>query len=308
MDVRYYTELWNTNFVALITPMHINDKINFSGLEQLIEHTYPYVHGYVVNGTTGNECSLDIKEKLQVLNFVNKVAGQDKFIISGDGSSSTKEAVDYLKTVEKKIGVYTHLQLSPPRANPTQEGIYQHYKKCSDAIDGRLILYSFPERTGGEGISLQTIERLSELDNIIGIKDGNIDRIKKIFNLTKDKEFTVLCGNDKSVYEAINYCKNRIGVCSGGVNNIIPDAFNEMIVASGRLDQLDYVERAKSIQENLNNLYSAFDLEPNPIGIIHYALELIGISAGVPRLPLIEPKDKIKEKIENVLVKLDLIE
>jgi len=293
-------------FPALITPMkkdsdRLNHKINFDAFRRLIEYvTNGGVTGIVPSGCTGHACSLTTKEQIKLISFARENTKEKFSVIAGDGSNCTREAIELAKKIED-TGVKTHLQISPYQNKPVQKGLFEHYAKIAEAIDGEIIVYNVPSRTG-KNIEPETVAGLAkEFSNIIGIKEasGNIEQIKKVIELTKDFDFDVISGDDGLTLDII---KAGGTGCISVAANIAPKKTSEYI----RLALEGNFSDAQKIDAELQPLFNALFIETNPCPA-HYALEKMGIEAGIPRLPLVEITAESKKQVDRVLEQLKLI-
>lgn len=293
-------------FPALVTAMkedgnRLSHEMNFDGQKQLIDYVLKGgVNGIVPSGCTGHAAVLTVEEQAKLVAFARESCPERIPVIAGDGSNCTREAIDLAKKIED-VGVKLHLQISPYQNKPTQEGLYQHYATIADAIDGEIIVYNVPGRTGRNIEAATTIRLAKEFSNIIGIKEasGNLEQIKEIIAGTSDLNFAIISGDDGLTYEII---KAGGTACISVAANIAPKETSEMIslALDGKLDE------AKVADEKLQPLFKILFIETNP-GPAHYALRKKGIAVGVPRLPLVDVLPESGQKIEEELRKLNLI-
>jgi len=255
--------------------------------------------GLVVVGTTGESPTLVLTEELRLFSEVKEAVGERGTVIAGTGSNSTAEALTTTKEAEQ-IGVDACLLVVPYYNKPTQEGLYQHFKTIAQSTALPCILYNVPSRTV-VSLTADTIIRLSQIDNIIGVKEasGNLDQISKVISGAKEG-FRVWSGNDGDTllilalggYGGISVASNLIGK---QIKSII-DSFT-----SGK------TEEAAAIHRHLLPLINALFIVSNP-SPVKYALNHIGFNTGKPRLPLVEPDEKsaavIKDTLKNY--KIDL--
>lgn len=292
-------------FPALVTPMkedgnRLNHEINFEAFKQLIEYVMRGgCTGIVPSGCTGHAASLTVEEQVKLIATAREQVPEKVPVIAGDGSNCTREAIVLAKKIED-AGIKMHLQISPYQNKPTQEGLYQHYAAIANAINGEIIVYNVPGRTG-RNVEPETVARLAEeFSNVIAVKEasGNIEQIKKIIGLTKGLDFDVLSGDDGLTLEII-----RAGGtgCISVAANIAPEPTGKYIslALEGNFGE------AKEIDSRLQPLFKALFIETNP-SPAHYALRKMGINAGVPRLPLVDVTKESAEKIDAVLSQLSL--
>ncbi len=292
-------------YPALVTPIKdngdaLNNPVDQEAMNQLIDYVINGgVTGVLVAGCTGHACSLTWNEQISLMkNSLEHVNGRVP-VLAGDGSNCTREAISAAKEIED-LGITTHLQISPYQNKPMQEGIFQHYSAIASKIDGKIILYNVPGRTG-KNIEAETTVRLAEEhSNIIAVKEasGNMEQIKKIIDATTNMDFSVISGDD-----GINIDLIRAGG-TGSISvaaNVDPKRTSESV----GLALSKNFEGAEKIDQTLRPLYDALFLETNP-SPVHYALRKMGIPVGVPRLPLIDVTDATKIKMDAVLKDLQL--
>jgi 4-hydroxy-tetrahydrodipicolinate synthase len=284
-------------YTALVTPFK-NNKIDEKSLEKLVEFQIKNgVSGIVPCGTTGESPTLSHKEHNLVIELCVKIANGRVKIMAGTGSNSTDEAVEMTKHA-KKVGADSCLIVAPYYNKPTAEGIYQHYKAL-DKCGIPLYIYNVPGRSV-INISDQNLARLSELKNVVGIKDatGDLARVATM-RLAITKKFSFLSGEDVT---AVGY--NAMG--GNGVisvtSNIAPKLVSNLQKAT---EKGDY-KTALKIQDQLTALHDVMFCETNPIPV-KYAASLMGLCSPETRLPLVTPSDAAKAKIKAEMIKLKLI-
>ncbi len=293
-------------YPALMTCMKedgnkLNHAIDYDGFKQLIDYTLKEgVNGIVPSGCTGHAASLTIEEQIKLIAFARENVKEGTTVIAGDGSNCTREAISLAKELEN-IGIKIHLQISPYQNKPTQEGLYQHYAAIAEAINGEIIVYNVPGRTGKNIEADTTIRLAKEYSNIIAVKEasGNIEQINKISEQTSDLDFTVVSGDDGLTLDIIK--GGGTGVISVAAN-IAPKLTSEMV----NLALEKKYDEAAALNEKLTALFNIMFIETNPCPA-HYAAKRLGIPAGTPRLPLVEVTDASKQKIDEVLKGLSLI-
>jgi len=285
-------------FTAIVTPFK-GGQVDEKAFKGLIRFGLDGgVSGFVPCGTTGESPTLSHEEHNRVVEMtVKEVAGQVK-IIAGTGSNSTEEAISLTKHA-KKVGVDAALLVSPYYNKPTQEGLYRHFKAIAEAVDIPLVLYNIQGRTG-VNIENSTMERLSRLPNIVGVKEasGSILQMSEVIRLC-GPDFDVLSGDDQMTFPLM--ALGGKGVISV-VTNIIPDKMSALVrhMLAGEID------KARAIHFEIFELCQAMFVETNPIPI-KAALGLMGKIEPEFRLPLCPPASASLEKIRNVLSKLNLI-
>ncbi|MFA5992979.1 MAG: 4-hydroxy-tetrahydrodipicolinate synthase [Candidatus Pacearchaeota archaeon] len=293
-------------FAAIPTPIasdveNLDAPIALNPACDLLERLSKYVDGVVVCGCTGHDSSFSVEEQVGFIRFVQENFGKKLEVIAGDGANSTKEAIELAQRVEAEAGVFVHLQISPYKVKPEQEGIMKHYEAVANSIEGRVILYDVPTRTGGVGISPGTAVRLAKHPQIIGIKeaapgDEGIERATEIIQSTLGEDFFVLSGNDEYTLELLR--RGAMGAISVGANVESDVAFVSTHFGAN-------YEKACQVDERLKPLYDILFVETNPQPL-HYMLRQQGFNVGVPRLPLTEVRPENRIQIREVMMRLNL--
>jgi 4-hydroxy-tetrahydrodipicolinate synthase len=265
------------SMVALVTPFK-EGKVDWQSLDALVNfHVQNGTSGIVPCGTTGESATLDHKEHHEVIERVIKAVNKRIPVIAGTGSNSTAEAVALTKGAEK-AGADGALMISPYYNRPTQEGIYQHYKKIASEVGIPIIVYNIPGRTGSK-IEPETLARLAEIKNVAGVKEatGSVDQAIDVIRLCGDN-LAVYSGEDSLTFSLM--ALGGKGVIST-VANIVPKEMSELTDAclEGKW------ERGRDLQLKLIPLIRSVFLETNPIPI-KTALALMGKCGGELRLPL----------------------
>ena len=279
------------SIVALITPF-LNNSLNEDVYRKLIHyHLKNGTNGVVPGGTTGESPTLSHDEHKKIIEIAIKESGGKIPVIAGTGSNSTSEAVELSKYAEK-AGSDALLVVTPYYNKPTQEGLYQHYKKINDSVGIPIIIYNIPSRSVID-MSVDTMSKLFELKNIAGVKDatGNLDRVDQQLKVMGN-EFIQLTGNDDNALEF----NKRGGMGSISVTaNIAPKLCSEFqnSCANGFKDS----ERLDNV---LQPVHAAMFIESNP-SPVKYAASLIGLCDPNVRLPLVQVKEDTKKKISEAL-------
>jgi 4-hydroxy-tetrahydrodipicolinate synthase len=269
--------MFTGSMVALVTPFK-EGKVDWQSLDALVNfHVQNGTSGIVPCGTTGESATLDHKEHHEVIERVIKAVNKRIPVIAGTGSNSTAEAVALTKGAEK-AGADGALMISPYYNRPTQEGIYQHYKKIASEVGIPIIVYNIPGRTGSK-IEPETLARLAEIKNVAGVKEatGSVDQAIDVIRLCGDN-LAVYSGEDSLTFSLM--ALGGKGVIST-VANIVPKEMSELTDAclEGKW------ERGRDLQLKLIPLIRSVFLETNPIPI-KTALALMGKCGGELRLPL----------------------
>ena len=213
-------------------------------------------------------------------------------IIAGTGSNSTDEAVELSKFAEK-AGSDALLIVTPYYNKPTQEGLYQHYKKINDNVGIPILIYNIPSRSVID-MSVDTMSKLYQLKNIAGVKDatGDLNRVNEQLK-AMGKDFIQLTGNDDNAFEF----NKRGGVGAIGVTaNIAAKLSSDFQKAC-----VDDIDKAKAIDKILQPLHSSLFIESNP-SPVKYAASLLGMSSASVRLPLVEVTEETKKVSEALKV------
>jgi 4-hydroxy-tetrahydrodipicolinate synthase len=269
--------MFTGSMVALVTPFK-NGQVDWPSLEALVEfHLQNGTNGIVPCGTTGESATLSHTEHDEVIRSVIKTVNKRVPVIAGTGSNSTDEAVRLTKEAERS-GADGALMISPYYNRPTQEGIYQHYKKVASAVGIPLIVYNIPGRTGSK-IEPETLARLAEIKNVAGVKEatGSVDQAIDVIRLCGDR-LAVYSGEDSLIYSLMSL--GGKGVIST-VANVAPKQTAQLAQAclAGRWDE------ARKMQFQLIPLIRSLFIETNPIPV-KTALALMGKCSGELRLPM----------------------
>ncbi|WP_413174598.1 4-hydroxy-tetrahydrodipicolinate synthase [Anabaena azotica] len=291
---------FGTIVTAMITPFKADGSVNYDVAAKLAAHLVDNgTDTLVVCGTTGESPTLTWDEEYQLfVEVLQAVEGKAK-VIAGCGSNSTTEAIAATQKAAK-IGVHGSLQVVPYYNKPPQAGLYQHFGAIAQACpDLPMLLYNVPGRTG-QNLSPETVVRLAQIDNIVGIKEasGNLDQASEIRRLTP-KEFQIYAGDDSLTLPLLAIgSKGVVSVASHLVGNQLKQMIKSFHEGS--------IEIATEIHLQLFPLFKALFLTTNPIPV-KQALKLQGWEVGSVRSPLWEADAEICQKIEDVLNKLSLI-
>ena len=287
--------------VALVTPFK-NNKLDEESYIKLIHfHIENGTKGLVPAGTTGESPTLSHDEHQRVIDLCVKESKGNAPVIAGTGSNSTEEAISLTSHAEK-IGADAALVVTPYYNKPTQEGLYQHYKSINDKCGIPIIIYNIPSRSVID-MSVDTMARLYELNNIVGVKDatGDLDRV----NLTLEKlgkEFIQLTGNDEN---ALDF-NRRGGVGTISVTaNIAPKLCAEFQKFSLMKDDKSQSE-AEKFNKILLPLHDAMFVESNP-SPVKYAAKLLNLCEDDVRLPMVRISESNKEIVKKALQSAKLI-
>jgi 4-hydroxy-tetrahydrodipicolinate synthase len=287
--------------VALVTPFK-NDKLDDATYIKLIHfHIKNGTNGLVPAGTTGESPTLSHDEHQRVIELCVKESNGKLPVFAGTGSNSTEEAIS-LTTHAEKIGATGALIVTPYYNKPTQEGLYQHYKAINDKCGIPILIYNIPGRSVID-MSVDTMSRLYELKNIIGVKDatGDLNRVDQTLK-KMGKDFIQLTGNDDNAFEF----NKRGGVGAISVTaNIAPKLCSEFQKLSVMNDEKSALE-TKKLNDILQPIHNSMFIESNP-SPVKYAAKLLGLCEEDVRLPLVTVTEKNKEIIKKTLKTANLI-
>ena len=285
--------------VALITPMFDDGSVDYDALNNLIDfHIDAGTSSIVSVGTTGESATVGVKEHLKIIKHTIEYAARRIPIIAGTGANSTSEAIE-LTQEAKNLGADACLLVTPYYNKPTQEGLFHHFKLIADSVDIDQILYNVPGRTA-VNMSVETTARLSEISNIIGIKDatGDLTIIRELVKSCPE-DFLLLTGDDATALDFLLLGGH------GGISvtaNVTPKELQKvyMTAIAGN------AEVARQANKELTNLHQNLFLESNPIPV-KWALHKMGLCSKGIRLPLLELSSEFRLVIENDLKELNLL-
>ena len=267
--------------VAIVTPFTENG-VNFDKLGELIDFQINEgIDSIIICGTTGEASTMPDDEHKAVIKFAVEKVSKRVPVIAGTGSNDTNHAISLSKYAEE-VGADAILSVTPYYNKTTQKGLYEHFKLIANSIKTPVVLYNVPGRTG-LNIDPQTVKQLSEIDNIVAIKECNLNQVGEIVKICPD-DFTVYSGNDDQVVPLLALGgKGLISVMA----NIIPKKAHDLVSTflAGN------IEESRKIQLDLLNLIKALFIEVNPIPI-KAAMNLMGMEVGKCRLPLVDMSEK----------------
>lgn len=281
------------SLVAIVTPMHADTSLDLPCLRRLIDwHIAEGTDGIVIVGTSGESPTVSVEEHCELIRLtVEHTAGRIP-IIAGSGGNSTAEAIKLTKFA-REVGADASLQVVPYYNRPNQEGLYQHFRHIAEAVDLPIILYNVPGRTVAD-MSNETILRLAQIPNIIGIKDAtaNIARATDLIRLA-DPDFAIYSGDDATAM-ALMLCggKGNISVTA----NVAPRAMHDLCAAAMRGD----VQQAIAMNNRLLPLHNKLFCEPNPLPVKWAMTEMGLIGPGI-RLPLVALAPEYHEIVRHAM-------
>lgn len=285
--------------VALVTPF-LDGQLDEQGLIDLIEFQISNgTHGIVPCGTTGESATIGFDEHKRVIDLTVKTVGGRVPVIAGTGANNTLEAIELTESA-KESGADAVLSVVPYYNKPDQEGMYLHFKTIAEAVDIPVVLYNVPGRTV-VSMAPDTVARLAQIDNIIGIKEatGSLEQVSDVIRKTPD-DFIVLSGDDFSSMPSV--LVGGHGVISV-ISNVYPQGMAKMMeyALEGNL------EKAKELHYRMYDVMKLMFSVPSPAPA-KKALEMMGmIQSGAPRLPIAPVPDAAAENLRKGLVGLGLL-
>ena len=285
---------------AMITPFDIEGNVDYAKAEQLAIHLVETgTDTIVVCGTTGESPTLSWDEEYKLFSVLQQtIAGKAK-IMAGTGSNSTSEAIS--ATIKAAhLGLDGTLQVTPYYNKPPQEGLYQHFRAIAEAApELPILLYNVPSRTGCK-LEPETVAKLAEISNIIGIKEatGDLDQASQIRALTP-AEFTIYSGDDSLTLPLM-------AVGAKGVVSVASHLVGKQLQAMMQCFAVGKVQEALQIHIQLFPLFKALFLTSNPIPL-KVAMRLLGLDTGVVRSPLVAGTTELEAKLKVVLQKLGIL-
>ncbi len=287
--------------VALITPFKNNGLDEEAYIKLIHFHIDNGTNGLVPAGTTGESPTLSHDEHQRVIDLCIKEGNGKIPVIAGTGSNSTEEAIS-LTTHAEKAGANGALIVTPYYNKPTQEGLYQHYKAINDKCGIPIIIYNIPGRSVID-MSVDTMARLYELKNIVGVKDatGDLERVNQTL-VKMGKDFIQLTGNDDNAFEF----NKRGGVGTISVTaNIAPKLCSDFQKFS-KSDTDNEIKEAERLDKILQPVHHSMFVESNP-SPVKYAAKLLRLCDDNVRLPLVKVTDTTKEIVKKALQSANLI-
>lgn len=291
--------MFRGSITALVTPFK-GESVDEASFQNLVQRQVDEgTHGVVPVGTTGESPTLSHAEHKRVVELCVEVVGGKIPVIAGAGSNSTEEAVD-LAQHAKGAGADAVLVVTPYYNKPMQEGLFQHYKAINDAVELPIFIYNIPGRSVID-MSVETMARLFELENIVGVKDAtaNIARVSEQRAAMGDA-FIQLSGEDAT---ALGFMAHGGRGCISVTSNVAPTLCSQFQNAC--LDG-DYA-KALELQDRLMPLHEALFVESNPAPT-KYALQRLGLASDEVRLPLVALSDEGRRVVDQALVKSGLID
>ena len=279
------------SIVALITPFKDENLSESEYIKLINYHLENGTNGVVPGGTTGESPTLSHNEHRKIIEIAVKECNGKIPVLAGTGSNSTDEAIELSKFAEK-AGSDALLVVTPYYNKPTQEGLYQHYKKINDNVGIPIIIYNIPSRSVID-MEVDTMTKLYELKNIKGVKDatGDLNRVDQQLK-AMGKEFIQLTGNDDNALEF----NKRGGVGAIGVTANIAAKLSSEFQKACEND----INEAVKLDQLLQPLHTSLFIESNP-SPVKYAASLLGMCKPTVRLPLVEIREETKKQVSEAL-------
>ena len=302
-------EKYGKILVPMVTPFKEGDQsVDYEAVvsiaEKLIDDNK--ADSIILSGTTGEFFTMSFEERVKLFQVVKEAVGNKIPLIAGVGSSSTIETIALAKKAEE-LGYDVAMIVSPYYTKPIQNELYNHFKKVAESVHIQLMLYNIPIFTG-VNINSDTVVKLSEIDNIVAIKEEaelNPKQMTEFINTTPDN-FIIYCGDDTMILEAFAQGGvKRIGGIISGASHIIGVQLRNMIeiFLKGR------VQEAAEMQQNFLPLFRSWGQSGriNPVSLLKEAMKMVGYNAGIPRLPLAPGTEEEIAEVRKVMKKLGII-
>lgn len=285
--------------IALVTPFNEDGSVDYHSLANLIE--YQIQNGadfFCILATTGEAPCLTTEEKLRIKDLVVTTINGRVPILLGCGGNNTASVVDELNTIDLK-GISGILSVCPFYNKPSQEGLYQHFKKIAAATTLPVVLYNVPGRTGVNLKAETTVRLAKDCENIVAIKEasGSLEQVDEIIK-NKPAEFDVISGDDALTFPMI--ACGAVGVISV-IGNALPKEFSKMI----RLELKGEYEAAREIHHKFTDIFELLFVDGNPAGV-KAMLHEMGFIKNVLRLPLVPTRISTLHKLSDMVKGLKL--
>lgn len=287
---------------ALITPMNEDESVSEDGLHKIIEYVISGgVHGIFILGSQGESFALTLEEKKRVIEVTVAASAGRVPIYVGTGMITTAQSVQMTK-IAKELGADAVSVITPYFITPSQQELYDHYKAIAESAgDMPVLLYNNPMRSG-VSIDIATVLKLAEVKNIVGMKDSSADLIQTMayINATQGMNFSVLVGNDASIFAAlVSGGKGAVAATANVAPALIVGIYNA--VNSGDID------KARELQYKLFPMRNAFGLGTFPV-VVKEAMNMMGLPAGPARRPIQGLSPEKRQELRKVLLKAGLLE
>ena len=301
-------EKYGKILVPMVTPFKEDQSVDYEAavsiVEKLIEDNM--ADSIILSGTTGEFFTMNLEERVKLFQVIKEAVGNKITLIAGVGSPSTIETMALAKKAEE-IGFEIMMVVSPYYTKPTQKELYNHFKKVAESVNIQMMLYNIPIFTG-VNINPEAVAKLSEIENIIAIKEEaelNPKQMTEFMNATPD-DFVIYCGDDPMILEAFAQggTERIAGIVSGG-SHIIGVQLREMI----KMFNAGKVQEAAKIQQKYLPLFRIMGQNgrTNPVSLLKEAMKMVGYNAGIPRLPLTPGTEEEIAEVRKVMKGLGII-
>jgi|SRR5450830_146576 len=301
-------EKYGKIFVPLVTPFKEDQSVDYKAAVSIAEKLIKdnQADSLVLSGTTGEFFTMNFEERVKLFQVIKEAVGEKIPLMAGVGCASTIETIALAKKAEE-LGFEIMMVVSPYYTKPTQKELYNHFKKVAESVNIQMMIYNIPIFTG-VNVSPEIVARLSEIENIVAIKEEaelNPKQMTDFINITPD-DFIIYCGDDTMILEAFAQGgAKRIGGIVSGASHLIGVQLRDMIemFLGGK------VEEAAKIQQKYLPLFRIMGQNgrTNPCSLLKEAMKMVGYNAGIPRLPLTAGTEEEIAEVRKVMKKLEMI-
>lgn len=301
-------EKYGKIFVPLVTPFKEDQSVDYKAAVSIAEKLIKdnQADSLVLSGTTGEFFTMNFEERVKLFQVIKEAVGEKIPLMAGVGCASTIETIVLAKKAEE-LGFEIMMVVSPYYTKPTQKELYNHFKKVAESVNIQMMIYNIPIFTG-VNVSPEIVARLSEIENIVAIKEEaelNPKQMTDFINITPD-DFIIYCGDDTMILEAFAQGgAKRIGGIVSGASHLIGVQLRDMIemFLGGK------VEEAAKIQQKYLPLFRIMGQNgrTNPCSLLKEAMKMVGYNAGIPRLPLTAGTEEEIAEVRKVMKKLEMI-
>jgi len=301
-------EKYGKILTPLVTPFKEGQSVDYEAAvsiaEKLIEDNK--ADSIILSGTTGEFFTMSFEERVKLFKVIKDAVGNKIPLMAGVGCASTIETMDLAKKAEE-LGFEIMMVVSPYYTKPTQKELYNHFKKVAESVNIQMVLYNIPIFTG-VNINPETVAKLSEIENIIAVKEEaelNPKQISEFINITPD-DFIIYCGDDSMILEAFTQGgAKRIGGIISGASHIIGVQLRNMI----EIFLQGKIQETAEMQQRFLPLFRSWGQNgrTNPVSLLKEAMKMVGYNAGVPRLPLTPGTEEEIAEVRRVMKKLGII-
>ncbi len=301
-------EKYGRILVPMVTPFKDDQSVDYDAAVSIAEKLIRDKHAdtLILSGTTGEFHTMSFEERVDLFKVIKEAVGENIPLSAGVGATSTIETIALTKKAEE-LGYELVMIVAPYYAKPNQQELCSHFKMVAESTDVQIMLYNIPIFTG-VNLDPETVAKLSEIENIVGIKEEaelNPKQISEYINATPD-DFIVYCGDDTMVIEAFAQGGiKRIGGVVSGASHLIGERIREMIETFIRGE----VQKAAEMQQSFLPLFRIMgqNKRTNPAALLKEAMKMIGYNAGIPRLPLSQGTEEEKAEVKKIMRKLGIL-